>query len=79
LWLTVAFPATWATLWLFERLLFAGVFSVEIAGSIWFYGVWMVVAVVAGNVVAYVCDRVFVRQRARLRPLGGAADGTPAS
>ena len=79
LWLTVAFPATWATLWAFERLLFAGIFGLELAGSSWFYIGWIVLAVVTGNVVAYRCDRMFVRQRARSRPLGGAAGGTRAS
>ena len=76
LWFTIAPPATWATLWVFERLLFAGVFGIEVAGGTWFYVVWSVVALGAGNAVAYGCDRVLVHQRARSRPLGRAAGGT---
>jgi hypothetical protein len=67
LWLTIALPATWASLWVFERLLFTGVFGVQLPASPWFYVAWIVVALAAGNAVAYGCDRVVVRQRARSR------------
>ena len=74
LWLVIAFPATWATLWAFGRLLFAGVFGLQVADSLWFYMAWILVALVAGNAAAYGCDRVFVRHRSRSRPLGPAAE-----
>lgn len=64
-----------AQLWVFERLLVAGVFGFEVAGSTWIYVVCTVVALVAGNAVLG-CDRVLVRQRARSLPLGRAAGGT---
>jgi hypothetical protein len=73
LWITVALPATWAALWVFERLLFTGVFSFEVEGSPWLYIAFTVVALAAGNAAAYACDRVFVRLRARSRTVGRAA------
>ena len=76
LWVTIAVPAAWAMLWVFERLLLAGMFGVELAASIWFYVAWLVVALVAGNAVAYGCDRVFLRRRARSRPISHTAGGS---
>ena len=70
LWVTIAVAAAWTTLWGFERLLLAGMFGGEIAVSIWFYAAWLLLALVAGNAMAYGCDRVLIRQRARSRPLG---------
>lgn len=69
LWLTVALPVAWATLWLSERLLHAGVFGSELVVSGWFWLAWIVGALAVGNAAAYGCDRIFVRQRGRSRPL----------
>lgn len=73
LWVTIAIAAGWVTLWVFEQLLLAGMFGVEVGASIWLYAAFLVVALAAGNAVAYGCDRVYVRQRARSRPLGHTA------
>lgn len=58
------------TLWAFERLMFAGAFGVMTAGTMWYFVVWVVVALLAGNAAAYGCDCVLGRLRARSRRLG---------
>lgn len=69
LWLTIALPVAWATLWLSERLLHAGVFRPELVISGWYWLGWIAAALAVGNAVAYGCDRLFVQQRERSRPL----------
>lgn len=69
LWLTIAFPVAWTTLWLLERLHRAGFFGFELAMSGWFWLACIVGAFTVGNAAAYGCDRIFVLRRARSRPL----------
>lgn len=73
LWLTIALPVAWLTLWLSERLLHADVFGPELVMSGWFWFAWIVAALVVGNAVAYGCDRIFMQQRERSRPLRRAS------
>ena len=73
LWLTIALPVAWLTLWLSERLLHADVFGPHLVISGWFWFAWIVAALVVGNAVAYGCDRIFMQQRERSRPLRRAS------
>jgi hypothetical protein len=73
LWLTIAFPVAWVTLWLSERLLHAGVFGFELVMSGWFWAAWIVGAVVVGNAAAYGCDRS--RRRVWTSPVPRWLDG----
>jgi hypothetical protein len=70
LWIAVAFSSGFATLWVFERLLFAGVFGLSAPGETWFYVVWVTVALVAGGTVASVVDRAYTSKRHRSRVIG---------
>jgi len=70
LWLTIAFPVAWATLWLFEQLILAGTFGEETVVSVWLYVAWIAIALAVGSVAAHGGDRMFVKQRGRSRRLG---------
>ena len=48
-------------------------FGPELVMSGWFWFAWIVAALVVGNAVAYGCDRIFMQQRERSRPLRRAS------
>jgi len=64
--LTIAVPVTYAALWALEHLIIGGVLGPNVLSE-WFSVAGLAIAVLAGLVVAYGFDRVYVERLARDR------------
>jgi hypothetical protein len=67
LWLMVAIPVIYAALWALERLIIGGILGPNVLSE-WFSVAGLLLAVAAGNVVAYGFDRVYMERLVRDRP-----------